>query len=208
MLVNFDFDGVIADTFDHLFGVCAAAQAELGCGRPPVADDLRLVENLTFAGVGTRLGIPATELPRYEEIGFAMQRQQVPGVKLFHGMKGLLLEVYRLADIAIITAGDTRVVHGYLQDHGIDTIVATVSGGEHRRSKSASLVDNMASFSSPPDQTWMVGDAVSDIRQGRLAGVGTIGVSWGFQARTLLERESPDYLADSPQELLGILQRL
>lgn len=208
MLVNFDFDGVIADTLDHLVALTIAAQAEAGSGRPPEVEDFRTVENLTFAGLAERLAISENDIPRFLEAAFAMQGKAVPSVRFFCGMKGLLLELDHNADIAIITSGDTKVVRGYLKDHGIDGVVSAVAGGETGRSKSASLIANMERFSSRPDETWMIGDAVSDIRQGRLAGVGTIAVSWGFQARRLLERESPDFLADSPEELLAILRKL
>lgn len=208
MLINFDFDGVIADTFHHLLAICIAAQAEVGSGRPPEADDLRTVENLTFAGVAERLGIARELVPQFEEIAFARQRQATQDVRFFHGMKGLLLNLNHGSDIAIITSGDTHVVRGYLQDHGIDGVVATVTGGETRRSKAASLRLNMERFCATPEATWMVGDAVSDIRQGREAGVGTIAVSWGFQARSLLEKAAPDHLADTPEELMTILQNL
>jgi phosphoglycolate phosphatase len=208
MLINFDFDGVIADTFDHLLKICQTAQTELGSGRPPVADDLRLVENLTFDGLAARLGIPETDMVRFADIAFTLQRSQVPEIKFFHGMRELLLQLQQKAKIAIITSGDTAVVRGYLVENGLGDAVSTIAGGERRLPKSTSLLDNMSRFSSTPDRTWMIGDAVSDIRQGRKAGVGTVAVSWGFQARSLLEREAPDFLVDSPQELQAILQNL
>jgi len=208
MLINFDFDGVIADTFHHLLDLCIAAQAEVGSGRPPVADDLRTVENLTFKGLAERLEIAPNLVPLYEEAAFARQREAARDVQFFYGMKGLLLNLNHGSDIAIITSGDTEVVRGYLREHGVAGVVATVTGGESRRTKAASICLNMERFGTTPESTWMVGDAVSDIRQGKEAGVGTIAVSWGFQARSLLEKESPDHLADSPEELLQILRRL
>lgn len=201
-LVNFDFDGVIADTFDHLLALCVAAQAEVGYGRVPVAEDLRTVENLTFAGLAERLEIPKAAVPRFLATSFALQKETVPAVRFFYGMKGLLLQLYREAEIAIITSGDAEVVRGYLRTHGVAAAVAAVAGGESGRSKAESLLANMQRFSAGPDETWMVGDAVSDIRQGKMAGVRTAAVSWGFQDRELLARESPDFLADSPGELL------
>jgi len=208
MLINFDFDGVIADTFDHLLNLCITAQAEIGYGRSPVAEDLRTVENLTFAGLAERLKIAPGLVPKFEELTFILQRKAVPDVRFFYGMRELLLNLDHGTDIAIITSGDAEVVRGYLRDHGVAGVVATVAGGETRRSKAASLRINMERFATTPGTTWMIGDAVSDIRQGREAGVGTIAVSWGFQARSLLENESPDYLADSPEELMTILRSL
>lgn len=205
MLINCDFDGVIADTFGHLLALCRAAQAEVGAGRPPVADDLRTLENLTFAGLAQRLEIPDTSVPLFVESAFALQQRTACQVNFFDGMRELLLAMREVANIAIITSSCADVVRDHLKDHGLGSTVATVTGGESGQTKEEAIRANMAHFSSLPQQTFMVGDAVSDIRQGRLAGVRTIAVSWGFHARPMLVKESPDYLADSPTELLGIL---
>ena len=50
----------------------------------------------------------------------------------------------------------------------------------------------------------MIGDTISDIRQGKLAEVQTAAVTWGFQPRELLARESPDVMLDDPTDLLNI----
>ena len=36
----------------------------------------------------------------------------------------------------------------------------------------------------------------------------TIGVDWGFHNRELLQREKPDYLASSPEELVEIFREI
>lgn len=208
MLINFDFDGVIADTFSHLLTLCITAQERIGAGRVPVADDLHNLENLTFEGLAHRLGIPDRATPDFLQTTFELQNSLPGKVCFFAGMQELLKSARRNHDIAIITSSRANVVRGYLQDHGIDDIVQSISGGEAGRSKHDSIRANMAHFSVTPEQTCMVGDAISDIRQGKLAGVKTLAVSWGFHARPLLEKESPDFLADTPEELLGILQGL
>lgn len=52
----------------------------------------------------------------------------------------------------------------------------------------------------------MIGDAISDLREGRAAEVKTIAVTWGFQDRSLLANEEPTHLVDQPEELLRLLQ--
>jgi len=43
------------------------------------------------------------------------------------------------------------------------------------------------------------------VRQGRLAGVRTVAVTWGFQERELLEQEAPDFVINNPKDLLKIV---
>lgn len=55
------------------------------------------------------------------------------------------------------------------------------------------------------EETAYIGDSCVDMQTGQNAGTQTIGVSWGFRPRTELEAYRPDFIADSPEELLDFL---
>lgn len=55
------------------------------------------------------------------------------------------------------------------------------------------------------DAAVYIGDTVHDMRAARLANVRGIGVTWGAGARTLLEKESPFRICDTPEELRSLL---
>ena len=48
----------------------------------------------------------------------------------------------------------------------------------------------------------MVGDAISDIRAGHAAGVGTIAVTWGYQPQERLAAERPTHLAERAADVV------
>lgn len=50
----------------------------------------------------------------------------------------------------------------------------------------------------------MIGDAVSDIRAARAAGIASISVAWGHQSKDKLIAEGPDYWVDQPEDLLTL----
>jgi phosphoglycolate phosphatase len=54
-------------------------------------------------------------------------------------------------------------------------------------------------------KTFYVGDTSGDIEAGKFAGVKTIGVSWGYQKKELLEKSQPDYLIDDILEIQNIV---
>lgn len=56
----------------------------------------------------------------------------------------------------------------------------------------------------PPRSAVYVGDSPHDIVAARAAGVRTVAALWGPAPRTELEREQPDYTAESIKELLRI----
>jgi phosphoglycolate phosphatase-like HAD superfamily hydrolase len=47
----------------------------------------------------------------------------------------------------------------------------------------------------------MIGDAVSDIRAARAAGIKSVAVTWGHQSRQKLSQEAPDLIIDEPEDL-------
>ncbi len=55
------------------------------------------------------------------------------------------------------------------------------------------------------DRCVMVGDSAVDMQTARNAGIGSIGVSWGFRDRVELEENHADRIADTPEELLDII---
>lgn len=57
----------------------------------------------------------------------------------------------------------------------------------------------------PLDRTVLIGDSSIDIQTGRAAGILTCGVGWGFDVRGLAEA-APDFLVDSAEELLAVLE--
>lgn len=57
----------------------------------------------------------------------------------------------------------------------------------------------------PADTCIFVGDSRHDIHAGRGAGVWTAGVTWGPFDRKHLEFAAPDYICDTPQELLAVI---
>ncbi len=56
------------------------------------------------------------------------------------------------------------------------------------------------------DEVIMVGDSHIDIRTAKNAGVASAGATWGTLAKDLLLEVGPDYLLDSPSDLMSILE--
>lgn len=53
-----------------------------------------------------------------------------------------------------------------------------------------------------PEETVYIGDSEVDVATGKAAGMLTIGVSWGFRKRHVLEEAGAEYIADVPEEIM------
>jgi len=49
-----------------------------------------------------------------------------------------------------------------------------------------------------------VGDTVGDVLEARAAGVGTVGVAWGWHGVERLRRVKPDRMVHAPSDLLDL----
>lgn len=58
-----------------------------------------------------------------------------------------------------------------------------------------------------PEETIYIGDSEVDVATGMAAGMLTIGVSWGFRERKVLEDAGAEYIACSPQEIMKLINR-
>ncbi len=58
-----------------------------------------------------------------------------------------------------------------------------------------------------PEEVVYIGDSEVDVATGRAAGMRTIGVSWGFRKRQVLEEAEAEYIADSPEEILKWIKK-
>lgn len=58
-----------------------------------------------------------------------------------------------------------------------------------------------------PEETIYIGDSEVDVATGKAAEMLTIGVSWGFRKRQVLEEAGARYIADSPEEILKWINR-
>ena len=59
-------------------------------------------------------------------------------------------------------------------------------------------------FDVPFSDILYFGDSEVDMKCGRNASIFTVGCSWGFRKREVLERENPDVIIDSPSEITSI----
>ena len=58
-----------------------------------------------------------------------------------------------------------------------------------------------------PAQCLYIGDTNTDMRTGQAAGMFTVGAAWGFRDRNELAAFHPDYLVDTPNQLLDYLAK-
>ena len=205
MLLHFDYDGVLVDSFEQLLGAFQRTAADTGLGRPPTRNDFETIEDLHAAGLATLLGVPESDIDRYTRRTHALLEADGYEPAMFPGIAEILGILSERHTIVIVTSNYEHLVRQGLARNGVDECVSLVLDARQPGTKGEKIHHALKRFRVPSHEAFMIGDTRGDIRHGKAAGVRTAGVTWGYQSRGTLAKEAPDYIVDSPGELLRVL---
>jgi len=196
-LIMFDFDGVIADSLDDQSRAFVETLRARGFADLATrARFLDLTETNWFAALAAA-GVPGDVVEELEDAFGA-----IPSPELFPEVAAVIERLAVAHPVFVITSSRTSVVEGILAKHGVRG-VAEVLGGEQEASKTRKIrsVRRRLGEALP---AWYVCDTVGDVLEAREAGVGTVGVAWGWHGEERLRRVRPDRMAHAPRDLLDL----
>lgn len=201
-VVMFDYDGVIVDSLETFCDAMTRAFTHIG--RPELATRDRFLAFLDtnwFAGL-TAAGVTAAQSEEIEAT-FSEALSHYETLRPFAGMPEALARLARRHVLAIITSCRGPVARGFLAAHEIGGISAVI-GCDIEKSK-VRRIERMIAEHGPAHRYWYVGDTTGDMREGRAAGVNTVGVAWGWHGAQRLATASPDHIVATPEELAELL---
>ena len=204
-LIIFDYDGVIVDSLDTNLKIAALACQKIGCPVHPSQADIEQLENIAFDDIGRQIGVPEKKIQKFTGIVFDLLTQNAISPPIFPGIKSVIQNLIRKSHLAVITTNVKISVNQVLESGGLGQDIDRVMGAEQNGSKSEKICQAMAAFNVRSSFTYMIGDAVSDIREAHKAGVNSIAVSWGYHPREKLLQASPDHMASTPEDILAIV---
>jgi phosphoglycolate phosphatase len=175
-----------------------------GCGRQPTKEDFETISNLTFVELAKQIGISEERLSDFESNLFELLEKDSGNVRLFEGVAESVRKLAKEHTLVMITSNLQEAVERILRQNDLSASFSLILDGRAAGSKSEKIALAQRRFGRGCDDTFMIGDVVSDIREGKVAGVKTVAVTWGYQSRERLLAELPDYVADSPDDLPAI----
>ena len=216
-LVVFDLDGTLVDSQHHILDAMRFAFGRVGQPMPAPETALAVVGlslPQAMAGLAPHLPAPEVEaLVGHYRDSFAAQRLGDRGAPPLYA--GALAALDRLSArpatlIGVATGKARRGLDHILDAHGIAGRFATLQTADDHPSKPhpAMLLAALAETGVAPRQAVMVGDTDFDIAMGRAAGMGTIGVAWGYHPRQRLAAAGADAIIEGFDALDAALHRL
>ncbi len=93
-----------------------------------------------------------------------------------------------------------NIVSGIFADETFDKIVGFSDSRPAKPNPCGALMIANELGIEPCDIVY-IGDSHVDIKTAKNAGMSSVGVSWGYRSRDVLEKENPDYIADNVAQL-------
>lgn len=200
----FDFDGTLADTRDQILRNATRVCQALGHDVIVTVDHLARLEPMTFDELGRQLGLDAHDVNVFLNRLLEQLNAEETPPPVFEGLEPVFIRLAGMYRIGIATANNRRVVTRFLEFHHLGQYVKALATVDEPGTKTDHIRE-VAGLLGGTGRIFMIGDAVSDIRAARAAGVESIAVTWGHQTRERLALESPTYVVDSPEELEAML---
>lgn len=202
--VIFDVDGTLANSITIGFKLANRIIEKLGI--PPISDDeFQLLRNKSYRDIIKAYNIPLWQIPKLLLQLRTSVKKNLDQVHPYSGITTLLhnLEKDNLR-LFILTSNSRDLVSAFLERHEI-TVFEDVYSEKNIFGKGKAIERFLRMQKLTKDEVIYVGDEVRDAEACNSVNVDCVSVTWGFNARTILEEHNPRYIADSPEELYKIL---
>ncbi|MCP4546754.1 MAG: HAD family hydrolase [bacterium] len=211
-LILFDLDGTLVNTLDDIAASMNRALAARGLSGHP----LRAYCTFVGDGVGelAKRALPADAVELaptlvtefLTDYNLHMLDQAAP----YEGVESLLdaLEDLEVAQAIVSNKPHAATVLMTERLFPLRPWRAVLGQREHCPPKPdpTSTLEVAGALGVNPAACLFVGDSDIDIETGRRAGMGTVGVDWGYRGRAELEAAGAEFVIDSPGELVDIVE--
>lgn len=216
-LVIFDCDGTLVDS-QHLI-VEAMTRAFVACGHPLLPRDHVLsIVGLSLPIAVARL-LPAAEeaavlavAQAYRDAFGDLRRDPSHNEPLYPGIRRAVetLSAWPGAVLGIATGKSRRGVATLLARERLEGHFRTIQTADTHPSKPhpSMIREAMSEVGAAPRDTVMIGDTTFDIEMARSAGVGAIGVAWGYHPSHTLHAAGAHAVVDAADGLIPAITAL
>jgi phosphoglycolate phosphatase len=200
-VILFDFDGVIADSFEAYFAVFTGVCAEMGYHRLNSKEAfLRLFEGNPVRRL-LKAGFPVFRLKRLARTFAPRIIEAHRHVRAFDGMPEILRDLAARCPVYVITSNTSDTIEAFLRRYGIGGLRG-ILGIDHEASKVKKIKQIMRRH--PGCRSYYIGDTKGDLCEARKAGAVPVAVAWGWHSAAKLMEGRPEHVAESPADLRAL----
>ncbi len=202
--ILFDFDGTIADSEQAALGIINQIADRHGY-RHLRMDEVESLRRMPIRDRFRILGLPMRKLPGWAKEYNDLFSHAVGEVNPIAGMPELIEDLHRKGYvISILSSNAEDNIRYFLERHAIHQVREVLCS--HRIfSKARMIRRHMRRNRLSADDLYYVGDEHRDVVACKKAGVPVIWVRWGFDGFEAVASAQPEFVAEKPEDILGIV---
>jgi len=201
-LFLFDFDGVLVDSLDvyekTVTDCLIKINQPLTRGREEFLElfEGNFYESLVQKGVDLEAFMKASI--------DILARVKIKDIKPIEDAVAVVEKLHKKHCLIVISSNETASIREALELFKYDGYFREILGSDFMLSKKDKILYAIKKHQLPPDEIYYIGDTTGDIKEGKQAGVKTVGVTWGWHGKEKMASAKPDYLFEKPVELLQL----
>jgi len=201
-LFLFDFDGVLVDSLEVYEKTVTDCLKDI---KQPLIrsreEFLELFEDNFYESLKHK-GIDLDEFMKASVDILAQVK--IRDMKPFPGVAEVIEKLHRKHRLIVISSNDYASIKEALDYFNYDDYFKDVLGSDFMFSKKEKILYAAKKYNVSLQNIYYIGDTTGDIKEGKQAGVKTVGVTWGWHSKAKMAAAGPDYLFDKPEELLQL----
>lgn len=201
----FDFDGTIVDS-SALAVQILNELAEKYHFKKVTMEDVHILKTAPVRERFKRIGLPLYLIPKMSVDCMMMYHRELHALKPFDGIKDLMHYLKNEGfSLSVISSNSVENISHFVKDNDLEVFDHIISA-KNLFGKDQSIKRFMKQNHLTSNETLYVGDEIRDIEACKKIPVKIIAVTWGFDPLSLLKSGSPDYIVDTPEEILKIVK--
>lgn len=200
----FDFDGTLGDTLPLFANGLRQFHKILGYRLPDESMALAM-RDMPPGHILTALGLARYKIPLLAILMRRSMRAEASKVQLFDGIESVVRQCHDYGiQLGIVSSNSRPFVKTVLERYELDIFSWYICGmGLGGKSRHLRKLLRRAHLSAAT--TLYIGDEVRDIVAAKAAGIAAGAVSWGYNSQRALTTMKPDYLFESPAQILSLV---
>jgi len=205
--IFFDFDGTIADTMLTFAKIYNRIAGKLKIKKVPESS-LLIYKNKKPKDIIKELNISFYKLPI---LVFSLKKlltKNIKNIKIFDNMDNILKDLYnKNYSLYIVSSNSKKNINLFIKKKNIDYFKGVyICRNVFKKNKV--ILNIMKKIKTNKDEVIYIGDEVRDIEACKKAGIKIIAAGWGYNDLNFLRKNNPDYSAETPNDILKILNNL